>query len=124
MGCRDSGVLAGGRGSRDWLAESRLLVWLDLSTEKFPPFLQSIFSILSFKAASETSKLRRLISLVFAGWLPQFMIRSGLPLTINGRRNLRTRFSGMRWCMIRSGRKYSIIRALRSIREELSACPL
>ena len=29
-----------------------------------------------------------------------------------------------RWCMIRFGRKYGIIRALRSIREELSACPL
>ena len=28
-----------------------------------------------------------------------------------------------RWCMIRSGRKCSIIRALRSVREELSACP-
>jgi len=29
-----------------------------------------------------------------------------------------------RWCMIRSGPKCSIIRALRSAREELSACPL
>ena len=28
-----------------------------------------------------------------------------------------------RWCMIRSGRKYSIIRALRAVREEPSACP-
>ena len=29
-----------------------------------------------------------------------------------------------RWYMIRSGRKYSIIRALRTVPEELSACPL
>ena len=39
-------------------------------------------SLSGFKAASATSILRRLISLVFAGWVPHFLIRRGLPRTI------------------------------------------
>ena len=35
----------------------------------------------SSKTTSAPSILRRLITLVFAGWVPQFLIRPGLPLT-------------------------------------------
>jgi len=38
-----------------------------------------------WKKTSALSILRRLITLVFAAWVPQFLIRPGLPLTISGR---------------------------------------
>jgi hypothetical protein len=61
------------------------LLWLDLSSTgsnlarlgshwRRPPC--------SSRATSETSIPRRLITLVFAGWLPHVFVRRGLPLTI------------------------------------------